>query len=40
MGQIKKQLKFADASKAEDFFDCPMSGKQYVEMLKEEGVIR
>ncbi len=34
MGQIKKQLKFLETSKAEDFFDCPMSKEQYVEMLR------
>ena len=39
MGQIKKQLKFAETDKAEDFFDCPMSEKQYIEMLKELGII-
>lgn len=39
MAQIKKQLKFSDITKAENFFDCPMSGTQYVEMLKEEGII-
>jgi predicted RNA binding protein YcfA (HicA-like mRNA interferase family) len=39
MGKIKKQLKFAETTKAEDFFDCPMSGQQYVDMLKELGVI-
>jgi predicted RNA binding protein YcfA (HicA-like mRNA interferase family) len=35
MGEVKKQLKFRETDKAEDFFDCPMSGKDYVEMLKE-----
>jgi hypothetical protein len=39
MGQIKKQLKFADNKKAEDFFDCPMSGSQYVDMLILSGEI-
>lgn len=34
MGEVKKQLKFRETDKAEDFFDCPMSGKDYVEMLK------
>jgi predicted RNA binding protein YcfA (HicA-like mRNA interferase family) len=37
MNMIKKQLKFRDNKLAEDFFDCPMSGKQYVEMLKGGG---
>ncbi|MFN3379819.1 MAG: hypothetical protein ACK41O_10210 [Runella zeae] len=39
MGRIKKQLKFAETDKAEDFFDCPMSREQYVEMLKDNGDI-
>ena len=40
MGLIKKQLKFNDTQKAEDFFDCPMSKEQYVEMLIELGEIK
>lgn len=36
MGQIKKQLKFIKSSDAEDFFDCPMSEEQYVELLKQQ----
>lgn len=39
MNQIKKQLKFRETEKAEDFFDCPMSGQQYIEMLVELGEI-
>lgn len=39
MGQIKKQLRFNETKKAEDFFDCPMSGEQYIEMLIELGEI-
>ncbi len=39
MGEIKKQLKFNSTEKAEDFFDCPMSREQYIEMLIEEGHI-
>ena len=35
MGEIKKQLKFQDAKKAEDFFDCTLSGPEYINMLKE-----
>ena len=34
MGEIKKQLKFKDSEKAEEFFDCPMSGDDYVKMLE------
>ena len=36
MNKIKNQLKFNDSKKAEDFFDCPMSKNDYVEMLKEK----
>lgn len=35
MNQVKKQLKFKSTELAEDFFDCPMSYQEYVEMLKE-----
>jgi hypothetical protein len=35
MSQVKKQLRFADTKSAENFFDCPMSGDDYVEMLKK-----
>lgn len=35
MGEIKKQLRFKDSQKAEDFFDCTFSGDQYIEMLRE-----
>jgi len=40
MGKIKKQLRFKEAEKAEDFFDCPMTKEQYVEMLIEQGEIQ
>ena len=40
MGSIKKQLRFPDAESAERFFDCPMSGEEYVEMLREVGEIK
>lgn len=40
MSLIKKELKFFDSKKAEDFFDCPMSYDMYVEMLKENGTIK
>lgn len=39
MGQIKKELKFLDSNKAEDFFDCPLTKEMYVKMLKENGSI-
>ncbi len=39
MGEIKKQLKFASADEAEDFFDYPMSAEQYIEMLVENEAI-
>lgn len=37
MGRIKKQLKFRESALAEDFFDCPMSLEQYLEMLAANG---
>jgi len=37
MSQLKKQLKFKDVKKAEDFFDCPLSFEDYVKMLRDEG---
>ena len=37
MMQIKKQLKFRVAKKADDFFDCPLSAEEYIQMLKENG---
>jgi folate-dependent tRNA-U54 methylase TrmFO/GidA len=40
MGMIKRQLKFVDTKKAEDFFDCPMTKEQYIEMLVELGEIK
>ena len=39
MSEIKKQLKFTSTDDAEDFFDCPMSAEQYVDMLVEQGHI-
>jgi folate-dependent tRNA-U54 methylase TrmFO/GidA len=40
MNHIKKQLKFKETEKAEDFFDCPMSKEQYIQMLEENGEIK
>lgn len=40
MQLVKKQLKFQETRKAEDFFDCPMSAEQYVVMLKELGHLK
>ncbi len=39
MSPIKKQLKFKSTEKAEDFFDCTMSKKDYVDMLREDNEI-
>ncbi len=39
MNLIKNQLKFPDQNSAEDFFNCPMSGGQYVAMLQNAGNI-
>lgn len=40
MGKIKGQLKFTSSDRAEDFFDCPMTEEQYIEMLRENDFIR
>jgi hypothetical protein len=40
MGQIKNQLKFKESNKAEEFFDCPMTKEQYVQMLYDTGEIK
>jgi len=40
MNHIKKQLKFKETEKAEDFFDCPMSKEQYIQMLEDNGDIK
>ncbi len=40
MQLIKKQLKFPQTRQAEDFFDCPMSGEEYVSLLREGGELR
>ena len=37
MKQIKKQLCFAEDPDAEQFFDCPMSGDEYVALLAKQG---
>jgi hypothetical protein len=37
MAKLKKQLKFTETDKAEDFFDCLMSKEQYIEMLTDKG---
>lgn len=37
MSQIKKQLKFKEVQKAEDFFDCPLTEKEYIERLVING---
>lgn len=39
MQLVKKQLKFLQTRQAEDFFDCPMTGAQYVQMLREGDII-
>lgn len=40
MGQIKKQLKFDNSKKADDFFDCPMSAAEYIDMLTSAGNLK
>lgn len=39
MVKVKKQLKFQETSLAEDFFDCPMTEEEYINMLKRQGDI-
>jgi hypothetical protein len=39
MSMIKRQLRFTDSADAEKFFDCAMSGDDYLAMLKKDGVI-
>jgi hypothetical protein len=34
MAQVEKQLKFKETGLAEDFFDCPLSAQEYIDMLK------
>ncbi|MBP6810603.1 MAG: type II toxin-antitoxin system HicA family toxin [Saprospiraceae bacterium] len=37
MSKIKRSLCFPSSNLAEDFFDCPMSGEDYVVLLREIG---
>jgi len=37
MGEVKKQLKFPTSQQAESYFDCPMSGSAYVELMRKIG---
>jgi hypothetical protein len=39
MAQMKKQLRFKDTQKAEDFFDCPLTREGYIQMLHENDEI-
>lgn len=39
MLKIKGQLKFQSTKTAEDFFDCPLSKEQYVDLLRKQGDI-
>ncbi len=39
MSKLKKQLKFEETNKAEDFFDCPLTKEQYIQMLIDNGSI-
>jgi hypothetical protein len=39
MAKLRKQLRFPDVESAESFFDCPMTGDEYVDLLKKEGVL-
>ncbi len=37
MSKMKRQLGFQTAGQAEDFFDCPMSGRDYLNLLRQTG---
>jgi hypothetical protein len=37
MNKMKKQLKFPTSKDADDFFDCPMSYADYIDLLKDSG---
>ena len=37
MKAIKKQLFFREDADAERFFDCPLSGEDYVKLLRHQG---
>ena len=39
MQLIKKQLRFSQTRQATDFFDCPMSGAEYVTLLRAAGEV-
>jgi len=39
MAQIKRQLRFRDTQKADNFFDCPLSAEEYVQMLRDNGYL-
>ena len=40
MSKIKKELKFKETSKAEEFFDCTLSGSDYIKMLEMNGDLK
>jgi len=39
LSQIKKQLKFTENTKMDAFFECHMSGADYIDMLRKAGVL-
>lgn len=39
MSKIKRQLKFKETNDAENFFDCPFSQANYIDMLKSEKIL-
>lgn len=40
MSEIKKQMKFTSPQQLDQYFDCSMSGNDYINMLKEQGIIK
>jgi len=39
MSEIKKQLKFPSSEQAEQYFDCPMSEQDYIQLLIENDIL-
>ena len=39
MSKIKKQLKFIDNEKFEKYIDCTFTLQNYIDMLKENGIV-
>lgn len=40
VNMMKRQLRLQTTKQARDLFQCPMSGEEYIELLRKQGVIR